>query len=139
MQTKSATVLGVFLILATLAGCASKEAWVIVSVRDKLDRSPIAQPVVTVTPRRGDSLLGGKPSAEQSQQANDFGTARMRLATGQVKYNVIVDAPEYDLYTFELPSLDAFFPSGQWLEGDHGRKFPLRPGNEMELMVTLEP
>lgn len=135
MKTTSAPILAALLCFATLAGCASKDAWVIVSVRDKLGRAPVAQPVITVAPRSG----VGKASAEKTQQANAFGTARIKLATGQVKYQITVDAPDYDLYKFDLPNLDSFFPSGQWLNGEHGRQYPLRASNELELMVTLEP
>ncbi|MEM6458123.1 MAG: hypothetical protein AAF710_01895 [Planctomycetota bacterium] len=117
-------------------GCASPEAWVIVSVRDRLDRRPIEEPVVTVAPRAG-SL--GSPTAEVSRQANAYGTARVRLATGQTKYRVTVDAPGYDLFTFDLPNLDGFFPSGRWLRGENARRYQLRPDNELELMVTIEP
>ncbi|MEM1109590.1 MAG: hypothetical protein AAGH99_12965 [Planctomycetota bacterium] len=121
---------------ALLTGCASPEAWVIVSVRDALDRAPVSEPVITVAPRPG-SL--GKPSAKKSQPANDFGVARLRLATGQTNYTVTVDAPQYDLFTFDLPTLDPFFPSGKWLKGTNARKYQLRPDNELELMVTFEP
>lgn len=136
MNTFSFAIIAALLLFTTLAGCASPEAWVIVSVRDRLDRAPIAQPLITISPRSG-SL--GSPSAEVSQQANNFGTARLKLATGQTKYQVTVDAPQYDLFTFDLPNLDAFFPSGQWLKGTNSRKYQLRPDNELELMVTLEP
>ncbi|MEM9916350.1 MAG: hypothetical protein AAF911_15450 [Planctomycetota bacterium] len=134
---RTTVLLSVLLLTATaLVGCASPEAWVIVSVRDRLDRSPVAEPVITVTPRSGTL---GSPSAEVVEQANAFGTARLKLATGQTKYTVTVDAPQYDLFTFDLPTLDAFFPSGQWLKGTNTRKYQLRPDNELELMLTLEP
>ena len=136
MKPSVSAILAVLITLSTLAGCASPEAWVIVSVRDRLDRSPVAEPVITITPRSG-SL--GKPSATVTEQGNSFGTARLRLATGQTKYQVTVDAPQYDLITFDLPNLDGFFPSGQWLKGTNSRKYQLRPDNELELMVTLEP
>lgn len=128
--------LATLLTFTSLAGCASPEAWVIVSVRDRLDRSPVTQPIITVAPRPG-SL--GTPSAEVTQQANTFGVARLKLATGQTKYTVTVDGPQYDLFIFDLPNLDAFFPSGQWLKGTNSRKYQLRPDNELELMLTLEP
>ena len=134
---RTTALLSVLLLTATaLVGCASPEAWVIVSVRDRLDRSPVAEPVITVTPRAG-SL--GSPSGKVVEQANAFGTARLKLATGQTKYTVTVDAPQYDLFTFDLPTLDAFFPSGQWLKGTNARKYQLRPDNELELLLPLEP
>ncbi|MEM7627770.1 MAG: hypothetical protein AAF333_19425 [Planctomycetota bacterium] len=136
MNTVFPRLLGVAVCLLLLAGCASPEAWVIVSVRDGLSRTPVENPVVGIEPR-GASL--GDPSGPTTNQANAFGSARVKLATGQVKYTVTVDAPDYDLYTFDLPNLDAFFPSGQWLKGQAKRKYQLRPDNVLELMVTLEP
>ena len=121
---------------AVTTGCASPESWVIISVRDGLSRAPLPNPVLTIEPRSG---AMGKPSPAQTVPANAFGTARVQLATGQTKYTVTVDAPEYDLYAFDLPTLDAFFPSGNWLKGNNNRRYPLRPDNIIELMVTLEP
>ena len=136
MKTPFTYLLGSLLLLVSLGGCASPEAWVIVTVRDSLTRAPLQNPEFTVIPR--ESLLG-TPSPATTQVANAFGTARLKLATGQVKYDIIVDAPDYDLIVFSLPNLDAFFPSGDWLEGTTERKYPLRSDNAMELMVTLEP
>lgn len=127
---------GVVLFLSLLGGCASPERWVIVSVRDGLSRGPVEAPVIDIEPR-GASL--GSPTGPTTAQANRFGTARLKLATGQVKYKVTVDAADYDLYEFDLPNLDGFFPSGQWLKGKPTRKYQLRPDNVLELMVTLEP
>lgn len=136
MKTAAKMMFGLLLPALLLGGCSSPEAWVIVSVRDGLSRSPLEQPVINIAPR-GNSL--GDPSGAKSVEANAFGTARLKIATGQVKYQVVVDAPGYDLYTFDLPNLDGFFPSGKWLKGEAERKYQLRPDNVIELMVTLEP
>ena len=119
-----------------LAGCASDEAWVILSVRDGLSRAPVKEPVLTIEP--APSLLG-KPSPTRKAVANAFGVARVKLATGQAKYTVRVDAPSHDLFEFDLPHLDGSFPSGKWLKGDNFRQYQLRPDNVLELMVTIEP
>jgi hypothetical protein len=123
-------------LLGLLAGCANNESWMILTVRDGLSRAPVAEPVLTITPKP--SLLGN-PSPETTTVANAFGTARIKLATGQVSYTVTVDAPGYDLFTFSLPNFNDLFPSGRWLEGDKVRRYELRPDNVLELMVTLEP
>ncbi|MEM8739447.1 MAG: hypothetical protein AAGG38_13370 [Planctomycetota bacterium] len=122
--------------VALLVGCASPETWVIISVRDRLDRTPVAQPIVTVSPT---SSPLGQPSPTTTATGNAFGNARLQLAPGQNNYTVTVDARDYDLYQFQLPALDAFFPSGQWMQGQNTRTYPLRPNNQLELMLTLEP
>lgn len=119
-----------------MVGCSTPKQWVLISVRDALTRLPIEEPYVTITPDGG---MFANPSEQTRVKANDFGVARVELATGGSNYVVTVDAPEYDLQRFDLPALDSFFPSGKWLKGRTIRQYVLRPDNTVELMVTVEP
>jgi hypothetical protein len=127
------------LLLLASIGCQSKsvpETWVLMTVRDSLDRQPVANPQLIVGNR---SAFAADAEDAKSFQGNEHGTARVPLISRGVKQRVVIDAKGYDLHTVDLPSMNAFFPAGRWLPGEVRRAYPLRPDNRLELLISVEP